>query len=183
MEADSQIAYGFAYIAGRYGAQRFNPNHGAAGSGKGGQFVSAGSGGGSKGAKPVTAHQKHVAHEEHLAHLKYLASHPDTPGARAERKKSLLEQARSDRAKAAQLEKRLHSLQVQEKKSSQAAKAALAAAGRKHASPKQLAAAKHRHRVTQHRHATVKQQITGLQKQIGGLLTQARDLEAQAAKL
>jgi HK97 family phage prohead protease len=74
-------------------AERFNKNHGAAGSGHGGQFVSAGSGGGKK----PDAHQQHVAHEQHLAkaehdrheahlaHLNHLAAHPVQQGERGKR--------------------------------------------------------------------------------------------------
>jgi len=158
-------------------AARFNPNHGAPGSGHGGQFTSAGSGGsGGKGAK-TDAHQAHAAHEQ------YLANHPDTPGARTQRKAALLEQAKADRAKAKVLEKQLKGLDQQEAKAAQAAKHAKAAAANAKAGPRQKRNLAHAAASRHKGHATLKSRISGLRDQIAGLLDKAKALEAQAAKL
>lgn len=179
------------------GARRFNTNHAPAGSAAGGQFTTGGSGSSSSGngghpapaksggkgaaahpaARPLTAHQKHEAH------LKYLASHPDTPGARAQQKAALLEQAKADRAKAATLERQLKGLNQQEAKAAQTAKHAKAAAANAKAGPRQKRTLAHAAAAGHKKHATLKAQISSLQDRIAGLLDKAKTLEAQAAKL
>ena len=165
---------------------RFNPNHAAPGGATGGQFTSGGSGGsggsgskGATGAKP-SAHQQHVAHEQHL---KYLANHPGTPDARAHQKAALLEAAKADRAKAAQLGKQLKGLEQQQAKAAQAARHAKAVVAAAKGGAVQRRTAAHKAAVTHKKHASLKQQISGLETQISDLNDKAHALEAQAAKL
>ena len=163
-------------------AQRFNHNHGAAGSGHGGQFVSAGGGGSgaAKTAKPkLTAHQAHVAH---VAHERHIASHPGD-GNRAQAKRLLLEKAQADRAQAKKLQIELHGLEQQEKAAQIAAKKSAAAAKPGHAAHVAAAKKAAAHRKTAAHHASLKQRISALQTQISGLLSAAKALDAQAAAL
>lgn len=164
---------------------RFNPNHAAPGSATGGQFTSGGSGGGSKAKAPAdggkpTAHQQHVAH---VAHEKYLANHPDTPGAKAERKKALLAQARADREKAAQLEKQLKGLRQQQAKAAAAAKHTKAVVANAKGGAVQRRTAAHKAAAAHRKHASLKQQVATLEDQIGELNDKAKALETEAAKL
>jgi HK97 family phage prohead protease len=75
-------------------AQRFNPNHAPAGAG-GGQFTSAGSGGGKApakgGPKEPQAAKQHAGHEAHLAHMRHLADNPIREGASGPQVRSLQE--------------------------------------------------------------------------------------------
>jgi hypothetical protein len=169
-------------------ATRFNQNHAAAGSANGGQFASASGSGAGKG-KSVKAGPKAAsssgpdAHQQHEAHLAYLANHPDTPGARADRKAALLEAAKADRAKIDALEKQLKGLQQQEAKAVTAARHAKAAAASAHAGPRQKRTLAHAAASTSRRHASVKSRISALQDQIGALRDKVKAEEAQAAKL
>lgn len=180
------------------GAVRFNPNHAPAGSATGGQFAASGSSGSGSGksggghaakgggvktaphasAKPVDAHQKHLAH---------LASHPNSPQARAARKQSLLEQARADREKIAQLRAQLKGLKSQEAKAAANAKHTAAAAAKAKAGPnagKSLAHAAHaRHTSAAKKHVTLKQQVAAVENRIAVLQEQVKADTAEAAKL
>ena len=157
-------------------ARRFNQNHAAAGSAAGGEFTSAGGSGSARGKKPD-------AHQQHMAHEAYVASHPDTPGARADRKAALLDAARADRAKIATLEKQLAGLRQQEAKAAKTARHAKAVAASAHAGPKQKRSLAHAAAATTRKHATVKSRISALQSQIGALQDKVKAEEAQAAKL
>lgn len=162
------------------GARRFNPNHRPAGAG-GGEFASAGSGGGSPAAKVHAAHAAHVAHVAHLANSS------------SARKATLHVKAQADRVRAHQLQAQLDVLLKQEAKVQAAAKKAAAAAKHAAAAAKHPAAtmtAKHHaavthraHRKASAHHASLKSRISTLRTEIRGLLTQASQLDAQAARL
>ena len=182
---------------------RFNPNHGAAGSGVGGQFVSASGGGGGKAAaskKPAAAKAKPAASGKLTP-----KRGPDSAKTR------LMQRAAGLRQQAHQLEEELHTLEAQlqqqqkaaassAKQAHQAAKTAKGQAAQKHKqaaqAAKQKAAAKkaghisnrpHHHAGHRHPHhaakhtASLRQRIAALKVKIATLRAQARQLERQAA--
>ena len=151
-------------------AARFNTNHGAPGSGHGGQFVAAGGGGGTKpkaGKAPAGTPQHGPV---------------STGGSHAAQKRELHARAQADREQAAKLEKQLHALHAQMKASVAAhhkATAAAKAAKAGHPVHHHKKSAKHHHKHARSLHA----RIAALRTKIKGLLTQARELDAKAAKL
>ena len=159
---------------------RFNLNHAKAGSSAGGQFTSGGS---SSGGSKSGAGKKPDAHQQHVAHMQYLASHPSTPGSRAQQKAALLDQAKADREKAGVLEKQLHGLEQQATKAAATAKHAKAAAAHAKAAPATKRTLVHKAAATARKHASLKSRISGLQQQISDLNAKAKGLEEQAAKL
>jgi len=152
-------------------AARFNTNHGAPGSGHGGQFVAAGGGGG--GTKPK-AGKAPAGTPQH--------GPVSTGGSHAAQKRELHARAQADREQARKLEKQLHALHAQMKASVAAhhkATAAAKAAKAGHPVHHHRKAAKHHHKHARSLHA----RIAALRTKIRGLLTQARELDAKAAKL
>jgi Phage portal protein/zinc-ribbon domain len=158
---------------GDMGMARFNTNHGAPGSGHGGQFVAAGGGGGAKnGTKPTGGTKTAPAPAGHGHSV-------------AEQKAALHAQAAEDRAKARQLEHELHVLEHQHNLAHSAAVKAAAQA-------KAAGAGKHvAHHAAHHRKArrkthrvhSLKARIASLKHRIATLRKQANDLDARAAKL
>jgi hypothetical protein len=155
-------------------AARFNTSHFGAGSPKGGQFASSGSGGGGKGTTAAKTPAKSGPVK---------TAGPVTPGgSHAAQKRELHARAQADRAQAKALIKQLHALHAQMKASVAAHHKAAKAA--KHARPghpvhHHRKAARHHHRHARSLHA----KIAALRTKIRGLLTQARQLDAKAAKL
>lgn len=152
-------------------AARFNPYHGKAGSGHGGQFVSSSGGGG--GGKAAAGH----GHAPAPASKK-----PGEEHGERRRREELLAQASHDLAEADALE---HELRVLEKQHA----AAVAAAGKSAAAAAK--AKKAGHVVHHHHHAahhsrhkhharTLAQRITEMQGRIHDLRKQAASLEKQA---
>ena len=160
---------------------RFNPNHGAAGSGHGGQFVAAGGGGGSKQgaakkaqgkapAKPAPGHGH--GHDGGQAAPKP----PSTP------REKLLAEAHADRERARELEKHLHDLQHQHAQAVAAAKHSAAQAAQ---AKKAGHTVHHRKHTAAHKHhrkhaATLAQRIAHLRTEIHTLRQKAAALEKQA---
>ena len=166
--------------AGTWQAWRFNTHHGAAGSGHGGQFVSAG---GQGGGKATGTGPKGTGHTAAVHAAAAAPAHPR--GDQAARRRQIVQKIHADEAQIRQLEHQLH-LQRQALKT-----AASAAAHHKAQAAKAKKAGhvvKHRrhtarHHVHHHASLSHRARITQIQHQIGVLRAQVKSLRAQAARL
>jgi Phage portal protein len=154
-------------------AARFDQYHAPAGQPSGGQFSSAGAGGGSGGAKANGAAKAHGA--------KATAAGPRPAGEDTAEAK-LQARAAADRAQARRLEAQLKALVAQMRTAVHAHHAATTAA---HHAVHHHAAAQHRKTATHHhRHArSLHARISSLRTRIRGLLASARALDARVAAM
>jgi phage head maturation protease len=162
--------------AAAHGGKRFNPYHLPVGAG-GGEFTTAGGGGGGKGGASKTQASKTQASTGHPAQ-QAPAVKPHPHGT----KQQLLARAHADRQKARELEALLHALEKQQQSHAKAAAAAKAQVAKlKKAGHHSIA---NKHHVTHHHHAShaqsLKTRIASLRKQIHDLRAQADQLETQA---